>query len=183
MHFQLLCGLGGHRGAAFRVAQRVAEFFWLAQFIGVRALASPGDATQEHGAQRVVREVLVPVTGDADKGAVVVLLVAPDLWLNVIDVHALVLGHGFGRAGLSFLVALATGVAWLRCVSSCEDAGLGQDVHVVVDLVVDGEVRHVDRDRVFTIREVEMHGSFQPLGRALVIPRASDDRSEPRRVA
>ena len=187
--FEVLWQILWARDTAFDVAEGVAEFVRLAEFVDTITLSGPGDASEDHRADAVVGEIRVPVTGNMDKGAVAFaaafdgVFIGPDLRLDVVNVDALLLGDVLGGALLSFLVALAAGIDGLRCVGCRENVGLGQDVHVVVDLVFEVEVADVLRDRVVAIREVEAHRRFEPFGRTIEVPRAADDRLVPTRIA
>ena len=71
----------------------------------------------------------------------------------------------------------------IRRVARREDARLGLHVHVVVDLVVEVEIRRAFRDRVaaadvLVLRVVEIHRAFLPL-RLLRHPRAADEVAPP----
>ena len=70
MHLDFLSGLFRPCGATFDVAEVVAEFVRLAEFVRVFALTCPSDAAQQKGAHGRVAEVFVIVTGDAGEGAV-----------------------------------------------------------------------------------------------------------------
>jgi len=180
MDFEVLGEFFGMGDAAFDVAQRVAEFVGFAEFVGVVAFAGPGDAAQEHGFDGGVGEVLVPVAGDVDEGAVGFAaalggaFVGPDLGLDVVDVDGLLHGDGFGGAGLGVLVALPAGVDGLGGVGGGEDADVVADVHVVVDLVDEVEVGDVFGDGVVAVGEVERHVGLEPLGGAEA-PGTADD--------
>ena len=113
------------------------------------------------------------MTGDANKGAVLVLLISPHLRLDVVNIHALALCHRFRGAFLGFPIALAARVRSLGRVSSSEDLRFGRNVHVVINLVFQIEVGDVLGDRIITIREVEAHRCLQPL-RIRPAPGAAD---------
>lgn len=177
MHFERLRQLLRAWAAALDVAQRIAQLARFAELVDVLTLSGPGDAAQDQAADAVVAEVAMVMAGDAGEGAILLLLIGPHLRLDVVNVHGLLLCHSLGGAGLGLFVA-AFELRSVRCVSGSEDLGLGQQVHVVVDLVVDVEVTYVLRDRVVVIGEVEAHRCLQPL-RLPEMPRTADNRLEP----
>lgn len=198
MHFERLRQLLRARAAALDVAQRIAQFGRLAQFVDVFPLSGPGDATQDQGADADVAEIAMVMTGDAGEGAVggmwcsrpgcgffrssrddctTLTFISPHLRLDVVDVHGLLFRHGLGGAGLGFFVATFE-LRSVRRVGGGEDLGFGQQIHVVVDFVVDVEVADVLGDRVVVIGEIEAHRGLQPL-RLPKVPRTADDGLEP----
>ena len=92
----------------------------------------------------------------------------------VVNVDAFVFCDGFGGAGLGGFVAATAGVDGLRRVGGGEDVGLGEDVHVVINLVVHLPVGRAARDGVVAVAEIEVHRGLEPFGGALA-PRAADD--------
>ena len=114
---------------------------------------------------------------DASEGAILLLLISPHLRLDVINIHRLLLRHGLGGTLLGLLVA-AFHLRGVRSVSSGEDLGLGQQIHVIIDLVVDVEVADILRDRVVVIGEIKAHRRLQPL-RLPKVPRTADDALKP----
>ena len=195
MHFEMLRQFLSTRHAAFHIAERITQLVGLAEFVHVLTLSGPGDAAQDGGADAVVAEVFVVMAGDAGEGAISdgsrgrlariiraaggvhAPLIGPHLRLNVVDVHGPLFGHGFSGALLGLLVA-AFDLGGVGRVSSREDFGLGQEIHVVVDFVVDVEIRYVPGDRVLAIGEVETHRSLKPL-RLPEMPGTADDCLEP----
>ncbi|CAB4583851.1 unannotated protein [freshwater metagenome] len=180
MHFDFLRGLVRMRGTALDVAEVVAEFLRLAKFVRVFTLAGPGDAAQEQRAQRRMAEVFVIVAGDAHERTVGILFIGPHLWLDVVDADDLAALGDFLGALVRLFVACPLR---FRRVGTGQDATLWKQVHVVIDLVVHGEVRHVLGDRVLLVRKVEMHRAFEPLRWPLMIPRTSNKGFKPRRIS
>ena len=115
-----------------------------------------------------MRKTHILVSWDADEGAAVSRLVSPHLRLEVI--------HADRRARLRITLL------GLRRVSGGEDFRLRHHLHVVVDLVVQIEVRRPPRDRVLAIREIQRHLPLQPF-RLPEFPRATDDCLEPIMIA
>ena len=177
MHFERLRQLLRARAAALDIAQRIAQLCRFAQFVDVFTLSGPGDAAQDHRADAVVAEIAMIMAGNAGEGAILLFLIGPHLRLDVVNIDRLLLRHGLGGTLLGFFVA-AFDLRGVRRVGGGEDLGLGQQIHVVVDLVVDVEVADVLGDRVFVIGEIEAHRGLQPL-RLPKVPRTADDRLEP----
>ena len=181
MHFERIRQLLRARATALNVTQRITQLGRFAQLVDVLTLPSPGDAAQDHRSHGVVAEVLVPMTRDASKGAILLLFISPHLRLDVINVHRFLLRHGFGGTLLRLFVSTFD-LRGVRCVGGCQNFGLGQQIHVVVNLVVDIKVADVLGDRILTIGEVEAHRGLQPL-RGAFLPRAADDVLEPVMIA
>ena len=180
-------GFRGRGGAPFGITEGVAEFGREAELVHVFAVAGPSDAAQENGAVVGSVEVEVEVARDGNEGAVGSRLagarrygesegafVGPELGLDVVDIDGLFCGDGFGGAGLRLAVATAAGVDGFWGVGGGEDVGLGEEIHVVVNLVVHLPVGGVAGDGMLAVDEVEMHRGLEELRGALA-PGAADD--------
>ena len=180
MNFEVGGGFARMNGPVGGVDQGVAELGRNAKLVDIGTMTGPRDTAKEDGAVIGAGEVFVVVAGNRDERSVGLRIrqkaafVGPHLGLMIVDVYALLGGDGCGGARLGLLVALTAGVDGLGGVGGGEDVDIVGEIHVVVDLVVHGPVGNLGRDRVVAVDKVEVHGRFEPLGRAL-FPRTSDD--------
>ena len=161
MDFDLRRGFFGTGGTADWVAQRGLDGgFVFQEGFGVFHFPGPCDAAEQDGAEGRVGEIFIPMAGDADEGTAVAGFIGPHLRLDVVDVHRL--------AGLCLTLFR------LRGVGGGENFHLGKHVHIVVDLVIDIEVRRTTGDGVLAVGEVKGHVALQPFGFP-EMPGAADD--------
>ena len=165
MHLQLLRRLLWPSGSALDIPQIVTQLISLAQLIHIRPLPRPGDPPQQQRPEIRPTEVRIVVPWNADKGPVVVLLIGPNLRLNVIDADLLA-SLGDLRSAFGRLVIARPGS--LRRVSSGQNPALRQHVHVVVNFVIHCEIRHIFRDRILMIGEVQVHRPLPPFRLSMV---------------
>ena len=157
MNFEFLGKCCRPRSTTVNVAKRFPKLLLLAERVHVLTLACPCDTAKQHGADTIVREILIPMAGDMNKGAVGFPtavhgpFVGPNLGLDVVDVDHVRLrsrltiragANGFGRVGRS------------------EHRDFRKEIHVIVDLVLKVEVGNAPSDRILAVSEVEAHRAF-----------------------
>ncbi len=115
MYVQVVGQIFGMGHAAFHVAKILPQLIFLAQHIHVVPFGGPSDSSQDHGLNAGVHKVLIPVAGYVNEGPVglaagKLVLIGPDLRLDVVNVHASVFGDVFSGSLLGFLIATALGI-------------------------------------------------------------------------
>ena len=172
MHFQIFQGGFRFLRTTFRIGQG-GQLLRRAEFIDTGTLAGPGQAPQENGAVVGFLERGVEMARNADKCPVGLgaafhgPLVGPHLRLDVVDVRL---------AAIRRFLAVAD----VGGVGGGEDAHVGGDVHVVINLVVDVEVGGIPCDGMAAVEPlvfhvVEVHRTFLPLG-GFAPPASARDR-------
>ena len=140
-------------------------------------MTRPRNRAQQHRAEVRLFKSEIKMTGDAHHGAVGFrpalggFFVSPHHRLHVEDLH---------------LVAAALPAAPVWRVARGQHVHVGRDVHVVVNLVVDAEIRRAPRDGMpaadfLVLGVIEIHHSLFEL-RLSWHPRAADDALPPRRI-
>ena len=175
MHLQLLRRLFRPRGSTLHIPQIVPQLLRLAQLIHIAPLPRPRDPPQQQRPEIRPAEIRIVVPRDANEGPIAVLLIGPDLRLDIIDADFLApLRDLLGPFG-SFLIAHSSR---FRRVSPGQNVALRQYIHVIVNFIIHCEIRHTCRDRCLVIREVQMHRPLPPF-RLPMMPGAANDPLEP----